>query len=261
MGLLGDGGAPIACLAASTDQTPVMPVDIQVERYSDESARRLRAATEELTAALQRFTEETALMHGGTAEHRAFEALCSEVERTVVAWQERAEEHSGQSILPLDDELVTYTGDEDDEDDEEDDDPDEVLGPVAALSVVSRWDLQVTDSELLIASGRQAHRRSNSEEDEQDTAEAVADVASALQAVLHEHGEPWYSIAGVDVISGARVFLAPDVVEESAAGLEADAADPDADDAEVDEGDLEDWDSVTPVMPPTGTVIFSEGWG
>ncbi|MEJ5946346.1 hypothetical protein WDZ17_13695 [Pseudokineococcus basanitobsidens] len=236
-----------------------MPIDIHVERYSDDSARELRSATEELTTALRRFAEETSLMHGGTAEHRTFEALRAEVERTVVAWHERAQEHSGQSVLPLDDELVTYVGD--DEDDEDDDGPEEVLGPVAALSVVSRWDLEVTDAELLITSGRQSHRRSNPEEDEQDATEAVADVAAALQAVLHEHGEPWYSIAGVDPIGGARVFLTPDAGEEPAAGYEVEQAASEVVDADFEEDDPEEWDSVTPVMPPTGTVIFSERWG
>lgn len=244
-------------------QTHAMAIDIEVESYSDESVRGLRAATEELAAVLRRFTEETALMHGGTAEHRAFEALRTELERVVVAWEERAEEHCGQSVLPLDDELVTYLEDEGDErDEEDDDDPDEVLGMVAALSVVSRWDLSVTDPELLIASGRQAHRRSNPQEDERDTAEAVADAPGALQALLHEHGEPWYSIEGVDVVSGARVFLEPDAVEESVAGHDTEEAGPD-DDSEVDDEDLdlEDWDSVTTVVPPAGNVIFSESWG
>ncbi len=75
-----------------------------------------------------------------------------------------------------------------------------------ALAVVSRWDL-VTDADDLIAAGREAHKRNRPEEQDEDAAEAVAGVGQALYAVLHDLGEPWYSLPGVEVMRAVRAFV------------------------------------------------------
>jgi hypothetical protein len=216
-------------------------MDDHVEQYSPESARRLREATAALTAELDRFVEGAAGMHGGSAEMPTFFALADAVSRAVVDWQERAADHIGAYVLPLDADLDHLEDDEDEEDD----------GPVEitdAVSVVSRWDLGVVDVDALVAAGRAAHRRMRPEEDDADTAVAVDGPATAVQALLHEQGEPWYEVDGLQVLHGARVFLRPDA--------------PAAPEVEHDDEVLDPFldDPVDAVLPPPGEVVFSEGW-
>ena len=215
-----------------------------VEQYSPESARRLREATAALTAALERFTDGAAAMHGGSAEMPGLVALGDAVQAAVVDWQERAADHTGTYVLPLDTDALDLGPDEDDEDDDDE-------GPVEitdAISVVSRWDLGVVDGDALVAAGRAAHRRLRPEEDDADTAVAVDGPAMAVQALLHEQGELWYEVDGLEVLHGARVFLRPDA--------------PTAPEVEHDDEVLDPFldDPVDAVLPPPGEVVFSEGW-
>lgn len=220
-------------------------MDDHVEQYSPESARRLREATAALTAELDRFVEGTAGMHGGSAEMPAFFARQAGLSDAVTEWQRRAAEDSGFFVLPLDADLLDDDGD--DEEGEQDDDE----GPVEitdAISVVSRWDLGVVDVDALVAAGRAAHRRMRPEEDDADTTVAVDGPAMAVQALLHEQGEPWYEVDGLQVLHGARVFFRPDA--------------PAAPEVEADDEVLDPFldDPVDAVLPPPGEVVFSEGW-
>lgn len=218
--------------------------DVQdVEQYSPQSAARLREATEELTAALGRFTEETTVMHGGSAQVLALFGLVEAVASATVAWHARAFDHTGVSAMPLDEDGSVFGPVDDDEQDEEVDGPEVVEG----VSVVSRWDLAVLDIDALLAAGRAAHRRNRVEENEQDAAAAVNDPARALYAVLHEQGELWRHIPGVEVAYGARVYLQPDLDQAG----DADGMD------DLDE----EFEPLQAVLPPPGRVLFSEDWG
>lgn len=217
--------------------------DVQdVEQYSPQSAARLREATEELTAALSRFTEETTGMHGGSAQVSALFGLVDAVASATVAWHARALDHTGVSAMPLDEDATVF-GPVDDGNEYED-----VEGPevVEEVSVVSRWDLAIVDTDALLAAGRAAHQRNRVEEDEQDATAAVNDSARALYAVLHEQGEPWRQIPGVEVAHGARVYLRPDLDQAGDAGG-------------MDQE--EEFEPLQTVLPPPGPRAFQRGLG
>lgn len=218
-----------------------------VEQFSVQSAARLREVTEELVEVLRRYAEVTTAMHGGSAEVLARFAASDAVQAAAWAWNERAFDHTGSFILALaDDQRLAEGEDFDDEDFQDEGEEREV---VEALSVVSRWDLAVVDADALLAAGRAAHQRNRPEEDEQDAAAAVANPANALCALLHERGEPWYEVPGVQVGYGVRVYLQPD----TDASLDA-AAD------EIDDEEVGDFNPVQAVLPPPGRVLFSEDY-
>lgn len=107
------------------------------------------------------------------------------------------------------------------------------------VSVISRWDLDVVNTEALIAAGRVAHQRQRPEETDQDTAFAISDASAALYALTHEAGDPWWDIPGVEVLIGTRTYVVPD--EPLAPPT--------------------DNDDLTPVvLPPPGRVAYSESW-
>ncbi|WP_298993250.1 hypothetical protein [uncultured Pseudokineococcus sp.] len=223
--------------------------DVQdVEQYSPQSAARLREATEELTAALGRFTEETTGMHGGSAQVLALFGLVEAVASATVAWHARAFDHTGVSAMPLDEDATVFGPVDDDEQDEDV----EGSAVVEGVSVVSRWDLAVVDTDALLAAGRAAHRRNRVEENDQDAAAAVNDPARALYALLHEQGEPCRQIPGVEVAYGARVYLQPDLDQTADADADADADGMD----DLDEK----FELLQTVLPPPGRVLFSEDW-
>ncbi len=198
------------------------------EQFSEESRAALQSATAALVEGLQRHVQAVLAMRGGTKETPAVFAINEEVERLVDEWNDRVLDHTG--TVPL--ALVTR-----DDDEEEDEDLVE-LGDGTPIAVVSRFDLVVTDSAALTEAGRQAHRRLREDEDEEDAAAAVSDVGQALYALLHERGEPWYELPGVEVVRGVRRYVRPD---EPAVPL--------------DEDDLE-----APIVEPEGEQIYGESW-
>ena len=122
----------------------------------------------------------------------------------------------------------------------EDDGEDEPEEPASRISVVSRWDLDVLALDVLLAAGREAHRRNRPEETEQDAQVAVSTPEHALHAIAHEAApDPWLDVPGLRPVVGARVYLAP---EEPWRPLD----------------DLPD--VVLAVQPPAGQVLFSEDW-
>lgn len=174
----------------------------EVEQYSEESGHRLEAAGARLAELVRQYALDARAMHGGSSEMPALFERNRVLARAVADWNERAFDHTGTSPL-----LLEEPEKDDFEDEEADEEPLELEGQI---SVVSRWDLGVVDSSELIAAGRAAHRRNHPEETEADATVAVADAARALYAIAHAAGEPWYEVPGVEVLSGARVYLVPD---------------------------------------------------
>lgn len=201
------------------------------EAYSDETLAALRSAARELGQALAEHAEFLAGLHGGSAEIAGLFAANEKVADLVAAWSDRVFDHTGTTPVYL------MNRDEDDEDfDDEFEEPAEVVDG-DLVSVVSRWDLRIEHPQALIASGREAHRRNRPEEDDEDAAVAVDSAAMALYAVLHEAGEPFYRLPGVQVTQGLRVFVRP---EEEPTPLDDDMSDT--------------------VSQPAGEVLFSESW-
>jgi hypothetical protein len=201
------------------------------EAYSEETLAGLRSAARQLGEALAEHAELLAGLHGGSAEMAGLFAANENVADLVAAWSDRVFDHTGTTPVYL------LNRDEDDEDfDEADEGPNDV-GDGDVLSVVSRWDLRAENAEALIAAGREAHRRNRPEEDDEDAAVAVDSAAMAMYAVLHEAGEPFYRLPGVQVAQGLRVFVRPD---EEPQPLDDDLSDA--------------------VSQPAGEVLFSESW-
>lgn len=117
-------------------------------------------------------------MRGGSSELAGIFEVNAQVEQSLAAWSERAFDHTGTfpvSLAGMGDESETVDDDHNGDDDFADGTP---------LTVVSRWDLVVSDVEALVASGRQAHLRDRAgEHEEEDAAVAVSGVAQALYAV------------------------------------------------------------------------------
>lgn len=181
--------------------------DAEVGAYTQESRRRLQAATAHLVEALKQYTREVVAMHGGSKEMPSLFGLNESVARDVAEWNNAAADHTGTTPLFLGD------VEEDDFEDHFGDEPDEQASEAAVLgqiSVVSRWDLQLVDVERLLDVARAAHRRMRPEETEEDAAFAVADPGTALYAVAHEAGEPWFETPGIEVLGGGRVYVLPD---------------------------------------------------
>lgn len=134
---------------------------------------------------------------------------------------------------------------DDDEDDDLDDDEqtcaDGAEAPLA-VTVMSRWDLDIIDPAALIHAGQSAHQRLNPSGSEADAAAYIGEggVGQALYAIVHEHGEPWFEMPGVGTVTGYRAYLRRD-----------------ADQQPLDETD-QDYDQ--PPVAPSGNVLFSESW-
>jgi hypothetical protein len=203
-----------------------------VEQFSEVSGQRLVEARDTVLHAIREYVDELLVMRGGTSElEELFErnnALAEVVDRfTDAVWT-----HTG--TLPL----VLNAFEDDEEGDE-----DEPVEPGDQMSVVARWDLTVTDRDELLEEARAAHRRLHPQESDDDAAAAVHDTASALYALLHATGEPWFGIPGVVVVSGTRAFVEPtDTLEPP---------------PEIDEpGD----DLTAALRPPDGRIPFTERW-
>ncbi len=204
------------------------------EQFSAETREALAAAAEELAAAVRDHTKQIISLRGGSSEIPRVHEANRRIEELIAAWNERVFDHTGTfpiALAGLDDDHEDFDADEDDE---------EVAADGAPLAVVSRWDLLVVDSEALVAAGRQAHLRNRPEERDKDAVVAVAGVGQALYAVMHEIGEPWYDLPGVEVVRGVRAYVRPDEPAEPFTD----------DDAETD----------VPVAEPTGERLYLESW-
>jgi hypothetical protein len=197
------------------------------EQYSDATREAMIAAVEALVEGLRAHASFLGGLGGGSSEAKALFDAHENVERLLVTWNERVFDHTGTfpvSLFRPDNEDVTLD--------------EETAHDGAPLSVISRWDLSLVDAQALLRAGRQAHQRLNPHENDEDAEAAVPDPAQALYALLHEAGEPWFDLPGVEVVSGARVFIEPD--------------DPVAPPAE------DDFDA--PIVQPPGRRLYGDSW-
>lgn len=209
-------------------------MDDWVEPFSEESRAALRDAARRLAEVVLHYADATEGMRGSTGDSLRIFDLNRELEAAVVALNDRAFEHSGSKPLALqrfeDDPEVAFEEDEDE--------PPFVAG--GFISVVSRWDVAVTDAEELVRAGREVHLRQHPVDAEPDAEIAVPDPAAALMTIIGDSADLWFNIPGVEPVSGLHVGILPSGEIEP---------------REVDiEAVLDD------VAPPEGTVFFSESW-
>jgi hypothetical protein len=128
-------------------------IDDYPEQFSQQTREALDLSVDALIEGLQRHAKLLSGMRGGSSEMPAVHETNAEVERLIAAWNERVSDHTG--TLP-----VSLQG-FDDEDDEELLEGEEAAELVDGepLTVVSRWDLQVVDTDELMQAGREAHKR------------------------------------------------------------------------------------------------------
>lgn len=195
--------------------------------FSEETRLALAEASRQLTERLQAHTEALLAMTGGPEEQAALYEQNAALEELVEGWNDAVFEHTGTAPLLLEEEDL-------DEDEEEEDEPEQVI------SVVSRFDLRVIDSEALLAAGRAAQERHPAELDETGEREPVESAEQAIYEISRELGEAWFELPGVDLVAGARAYVVPEYPFEP---LEAD----------VD-------DVLTEIAAPNGSVTHAETW-
>jgi hypothetical protein len=203
------------------------------EQFSPQTREALDLSVAALVDALQRHAKQLGGMRGGSRDSPAVFHANAEVERLIDAWSERVFDHTGTfpvSLQGFDGDGEEVTEDEEDPAELEDGDP---------LSVVSRWDLLVVDTDALLQAGRDAHRRLRPDENDEDAAVAVQNVGQAVYALLHERGEPWYDMPGVEVVNGRRAYVRPD-----------EQPPPLSEESDYDEA----------ITQPPGERLFGEGW-
>ncbi len=204
------------------------------EQFTDQTREALQRAVAAVTYGLREHADVLTGLRGGTNDIRAVFAANRAVERLLDAWNDAVFDLTGTLPVSLD------VADEDEEDDDTDEDVDVLdLADADPLSVVERWDLVVTDADALVHAGREAHRRLWPEETDRDAEVAVPSAAQALYTLLHERGEPWYDLPGVEVVAGARAYVRPD-------------------EPHLPAGDEIPDD--TPIEQPSGEVLYSESW-
>lgn len=208
-------------------------LDLGPEQFSEQSRTALTTAVEDLVEALRRHAEHVGGLRGGSSEIAGIFEANAELETLIDAWNERVADHTGTFPVAL----LGRGGDEDEDGDDGGDFAEVVDGD--PISVVSRWDLQIVEVAALVRAGREAHRRLRPDETEDDAAVAVPGPGPALYALLHEAGEPWYDLPGVEVIRGARAYVRP---EEAVLPL-------------ADEEDVE-----TMIVEPAGERLYGETW-
>lgn len=209
-----------------------------IDPFSPASEARLRTATDALIAALRAYTETVSGLSGGSGDDRIVSDADDTVRRVALAWDDAAETHTGN--FPL---LIEDFDDEDPDDEDDLGDADAEL--VHALSVVSRWDVQVTDAPALIEAGRQAHLRQWPGDTDADARAAIHDdsIGRAIYTLVHEHGEPWFKLPGVEVLGGHRAYI--DAEDDQPMTT----AEPD-----------DDFPEGAPTLVPDGEVVYSESW-
>jgi hypothetical protein len=195
--------------------------------FSEETRLALAEASRQLTERLQAHTEALLAMTGGPDEQAALYEQNAALEELVEGWNEAVFEHTGTAPLLLEEEDL-------DEEEEEEDEPEQVI------SVVSRFDLRVVDSDALLAAGRAAQERHPVELDETGEREPVESAEQAIYEISRELGEGWFELPGVDLVAGARAYVVPEYPFEP---LEADAD-----------------DVLTEIAAPNGSVTHAETW-
>jgi hypothetical protein len=195
--------------------------------FSEETRLALAEASRQLTERLQAHTEALLAMTGGPEEQAALYEQNAALEELVEGWNDAVFEHTGTAPLLLEEEDL-------DEDEEEEDEPEQVI------SVVSRFDLRVIDSEALLAAGRAAQERHPAELDETGEREPVESAEQAIYEISRELGEAWFELPGVDLVAGARAYVVPEYPFEP---LQADAD-----------------DVLTEIAAPNGSVTHAETW-
>lgn len=210
-----------------------------IDQFSPASETGLRTATDALIAALGAYAEAVSGLHGSSRDIQLVFESNEAVRRAAIAWDAAADTHTG--TFPLS--IQEFDDDDSDIDDDDTDEADAEL--VYALSVVSRWDLEVTDAPALVEAGRKAHLRLTPADSDEDAKVAIQDddIGPAIYALVHEYGEPWFDLPGVEVLGGHRAYIA---AEEDQPMTMA------APDDDFPEGE--------PLRIPDGEIVFSEGW-
>ncbi|MEV0291880.1 MULTISPECIES: hypothetical protein [unclassified Kribbella] len=199
-----------------------------VEQYSDESSEGLQQATTDLIGALRTYADALLRLRGGAAEAEELFARNAAIESVVEAWNEAVFEHTGTAPLLL--EVIEELDEEADE---------EPVG--GALSVITRVDLTLESPEALLAAGRAAYLRLWPDETDEDAEVAVDGPVQAVYTMANEAGDPWPTMPGAGVRRAVRAYVVPE----------------NPDDVAVVEDDL---DMLREVVPPPGTLVFSEAW-
>lgn len=208
----------------------------ELDQYSDESRRRLRAAANAFVKEIEQHTARLLELGGGSGQALEVFELHDTLRRAAASWDDAVFDHTG--TFPL---AIEIDEDDDAQDDDgydaEEDAPSEV-----SVSVVSRWDIEVTSVEEVVAAGREAHRRNNPDESEEDARLRIGDAAvgQALYALVHDFGEPWFEIPGLELAGAHRVYVARD--------------------EQVEVGADEDADDSPPLVVPDGEVLYRETW-
>lgn len=211
----------------------------EIEQYSQESRQELRDVAAALATALERHTAALLEMRSGISTLRALVQLNYDIRQAAAAWDDAVFDHTGTFPIALE------SFDDDDEDDaldEEDEGGSDGAETPLAVSVMSRWDLDIIAPAALIQAGQAAHQRMNPSQSEADAATYIGEggVGPALYAIVHEYGEPWFEMPGVGTVNGHRAYLRRD-----------------DDQPPLDESN-QDYDQ--PPAAPTGNVMFSESW-
>jgi hypothetical protein len=193
--------------------------------FSAESRTALAEASRKLAERLQAHTEALLALTGDEDHSTLFEHNAA-LEGVVEDWNDAVFEHTGTAPLLLDDSA-------DDEDDDEDE-PDQVI------SVVSRFDLRITDLDELLEAGRAAQERHPAELDESGDRDPVDTAEQAIYEISREVGEAWFELPGTELVAGARAYVVPEPPFEA---LDADAE-----------------DVVTELIAPNGVVTHAETW-
>lgn len=206
----------------------------EFEQYSQESREQLRDRAAALAAALEQHTAALLEMRGGTSALRILFELNDEVRHAAAAWDDAVFDHTGTFPVAI----ASLDGDDLDEEEDGADDPESSV----AVSVVSRWDLDIIDPVAVIQAGRAAHQRMYPAENEVDAAARIGEgeIGQALYAVVHEYGEPWFEIPGVGTVAAHRVYLRRD-----------------HDQLPFNESDQ---DPDQPPIAPAGSILYSESW-
>jgi hypothetical protein len=187
-------------------------VDDAPEQFSAITGSALRASAESVAQLALRYADLAAAMRGSTRDVAAIHSLNDELAEVVGDLNDRILDHSGTLALVM--------LDAEDEDEEFDDPGDS--GPAAEagtrLSVVSRWDVAVTDPGALLEAGRAAHLRQHPEDEAEDARLAIPDVGAALWEVLGDDGHLWCNVPGIEPLCGLKAGIAPEDGETATDG-------------------------------------------
>lgn len=213
-------------------------MDDWVEQFSPQSTAALRDAAQRLSEMALRYVDLTEAMSGSTSETMRIFHLNDELAAAVVELNQRVLDHTG--TRPLWPHTFDDTDDEPFEEDEEDEEDDPEIEVDEYLSVVSRWDIAVTNRDEVLEAARRAHLRDHPVDGEADAELAVPDPGAAVMALLGQSATIWFNIPGIEPLRGVHVGIVP-----------TDVAEP----QEIDIDSI-----VDNVVPPEGAVFFSEVW-